>query len=204
MWIKLPSADHTRHMTDCHLLCAVGTSEHDSQFVTTKANHSIHPQSIYQPLSLFLSLSFLSFCQILLHSDSSLPSITSLYETHSITSSRSVNYHSCLSNITLLLTSTHLNLSTMSLASLPSLYHLSPFVRSLIGNSPPVLISSHDPTISLRTHPGIVYSSYFVIKPFCGSCRVLHFHSPFLLTLLLFCLSFILILELTTVRCGHH
>lgn len=40
------------------------------------------------------------------------------------------------------------------------------------------------PSISLlffiHIHPGIIYSSYFVNKPFCCSCHPLHFLSPFI------------------------
>lgn len=126
----------------------------------------IPPKYIYPPLSYSFQTDSFRF-RFYSHL-----STTFLYETRSITSSRSVNYHSCLSNITLLLTCTYLNLSTVSPASLLSLYHLSPFLHSLSFSSLELLLFSFYPLT-------ILFSSIY--KPF------FHPHTPWNHLFILFC-----------------
>lgn len=121
----------------------------------------IPPKYIYPPLSYSFQTDSFRLWKIMI-----------LYETCSITSSRSVNYHSCLSNITLLLTCTYLNLSTVSPASLLSLYHLSPFLHSLSFSSLELLLFSFYPLT-------ILFSSIY--KPF------FHPHTPWNHLFILFC-----------------
>lgn len=120
-------------------------------------------------------------------------------------SSSSVNYHSSFQYHSppytqILKPLNHISCFSASFIPLISLRSLP--LLLLVGNSPLILlISSHVPVLySLKSSILLI----LLISHFAVLAVLFISFPPSQLTLLLFCLSFILALELTTVWCGHH